>query len=106
MFSLKKAALAAALFAVTAAPAFAAPRPVYWYGPPGPCASYRYDHGTPWRNCGYPTWYQPVLLEGRWRHGPFYYHYHLGQRWFWWRGAWHRDGWHGGSVYGPPGPRR
>jgi hypothetical protein len=71
-------------------------RPAYWYGPPGPCASYHYSYGAPWRNCGYPYWHDPIFVDGRWYHGPFYYHNYRGQRWYWWRGAWRRDEWRGG----------
>jgi|HubBroStandDraft_5_1064220.scaffolds.fasta_scaffold133002_2 hypothetical protein len=74
-------------------------RPAVWYGPPGACARYSYPgerpFGAPWRNCGYPTWHGPIFIDGRWRHGPFYYHARYGERYYWWRGAWRRSEWRG-----------
>jgi hypothetical protein len=111
MFQLKKvligAAMAAATLAGIAAPASAGvsasihigPRPVVWYGPPGRCAGYSYfaerPYGAPWRDCGYPVWHGPIFIDGRWRHGPFYYHVRYGERVYWWHGGWRRSEWRG-----------
>ena len=74
------------------------PKPPVWYGPPGPCATFRHEYGTPWHNCGYAYWRDPVFIEGRWRQGPFYYRHFRGQHWYWWHGAWRRNEWRG--AYG------
>ncbi len=68
---------------------------VAWYGPPGPCAAYRYYYGAPWANCGYSYWGEPVYIGGVWYHGPFYSRWYQGQRWFWWHGGWHVNEWRG-----------
>jgi hypothetical protein len=69
--------------------------PGVWYGPPGPCAAYRYYYGAPWANCGWNYWEEPVYIGGVWYHGPFYSRFWHGRRWFWWHGGWHVNEWHG-----------
>jgi hypothetical protein len=70
--------------------------PGVWYGPPGPCAGYRYYYGTPWASCGYWDYDEPIFVDGYWYHGPFYYRWWHGERQFWFHGGWRVNEWHGG----------
>jgi hypothetical protein len=53
------------------------------------------EWGCPDEYWDMPVWYGPVYYDGRWFNGPVYYRDFGGQRLFWVRGGWRRDGWRG-----------
>jgi hypothetical protein len=58
--------------------------------PPPPCGSWRFRFRA-FRSCGFE--YVALCVDGKWHHGPVYFHYYEGQRWFWWHDGWRQDVW-------------
>jgi hypothetical protein len=65
------------------------PGPTYYSVRTGPCADPNFAYYHPYR-CGYPTYAEPVYIDGAWVHDqPLYYRTYAGSRYFWWHGGWH-----------------
>jgi hypothetical protein len=63
------------------------PGPSYYSVRTGPCADPNFAYYHPNR-CGYPTYSEPVFIDGAWVNEPLYYRTYAGSRYFWWRGGW------------------
>jgi hypothetical protein len=63
------------------------PGPTYYSVRTGACADPNFAYYHPYR-CGYPTYAEPVYIDGAWVHEPLYYRTYAGSRYFWWHGGW------------------
>jgi len=64
------------------------PGPGYYTVRTGRCANPRFAYYHP-DLCGYPTYSEPVFIDGAWVTEPIHYRIYGGRRYFWWHGGWH-----------------